>query len=116
MNPGRELDALIAEKVLGWSWDEKTAISPSGSRNAVKAGDPFWWLPEYSIDIAAAWEVVEKMKQLDFNFTLQNDSFISGWEAAFSKANSHTVWFREESAPHAICLAALQALRGSNGP
>jgi len=61
MKPGRELDALVAEKVMGWKtnwlktdwWEE---INPNTHRHKglVKDFKP-------STDIAAAWEVVEKM-------------------------------------------------------
>src|SRR5689334_12270985 len=69
---GRELDALIAEKVMGWAWDE-TRCPICGwpfARNAsegcvpnncsmrprpsLRADEP----PHYSTDIAAAWEII----------------------------------------------------------
>jgi len=97
LEAGRELDALIAEKVMGWTW----CVQPHGhiSRpgkysytrwlcepDRYQSAKPKWdkWdgktempisglngeymhVPEYSSDIAAAWEVVEKMRELQFN-------------------------------------------------
>ena len=63
MVPGREMDALVAEKVMMWTKD---------------ADGSYWLADTYSIrtweqtsypgfqsstDIAAAWEVVEKLKE-----------------------------------------------------
>jgi hypothetical protein len=89
---GRALDALIAEKVMGWRWrrgahydvssvpasqqqhllapGESVGEQPSGEFTSIVEGD--WppadgriiWnhMPEYSTDIAAAWLVVERMR------------------------------------------------------
>jgi len=69
MKPGRELDALVAEKVMGWV--EFSPIDPTidfgvhGKYRWNYAKDPKDGkqkpIPWYSEDIAAAWEVVEKM-------------------------------------------------------
>lgn len=58
LEAGRELDALVAEKVMGWTTFEEY-------------GQTFWRAPndgtryleprEFSTDIAAAWEVVKKL-------------------------------------------------------
>jgi len=88
MKPGRELDALIAEKVMGWSWGI--------------IGD---LIPAYSTDISAAWEVVEEMGDC---LHLRQHGEQGEWEAWFcgypnSKAHG-------ETAPEAICKAALLAV------
>lgn len=104
MIAGRELDALIAEKVMGWklfvdnkrevcAWD--TGTSPGGfidERNF-----------KPSRDIAAAWQVVEK---LDNRFIL--DRTLGQYRVRFTAQDSFEV--TAESAPHAICLAALKAV------
>lgn len=130
---GRELDARVAVEVIGWgrqseSWyDEEGVegtrfISPSGEETTC-----FGWgadctyddlddtyLPRYSEDIAAAWQVVEKFKE-------------RGWDIGWHTHAKHgTGWFvtdgREydfytlsgdacESAPLAICRAAIAALQ-----
>lgn len=51
MEAGREMDALVAEQVMGY---ERTAdVMPYGFGNA--------WLLYYTTDIAAAWEVAKKI-------------------------------------------------------
>lgn len=46
MQAGREMDALIAEKVMGYRAADIVSV------------------PEYSTHIAAAWQVVERMRKL----------------------------------------------------
>lgn len=92
MKPGREVDALVAEKVMGWTISEGFYYGP-GER--VPAN-----IPRYSTDIAAAWEVVEKMRGAA-GFMLVNFAG-GGWQADIGDACEHA-----ETAAHAICLAAL---------
>lgn len=119
MEPGRELDALIAEKVIGL----EVVKNKSGSKRGgyyYSIGDAYWCdiqgemyisnsLSRYSTDIAAAWEVVEK---LTFVFTLTTNPPYAPttpeteWMASFNADES----VHGCSAPHAICLAALKAL------
>jgi hypothetical protein len=120
MKPGRELDALIAEKVMGYPAFAKQVLEQLGAHllgegeheHCLVCGrgidGTLECLPYYSTDISAAWEVVEKAGLLK-RFTLEQTDH--GWE----------VWDRNEvsgddliagglSAPHAICLAALKAV------
>jgi len=102
MPEGRELDALVAEKIFGITkkhWDFE------------------FTLRHYSTDISAAWEVVEKMCDGDKNkFMIYRFGFgpkkpkirwrVSwgqGWENLLSYCDA-------ESAPLAICRAALLAV------
>lgn len=57
MKPGRELDALIAEKVMRWNREHDECGLPPG----VYGSDNIQPFPHYSTDISAAWEVVEKI-------------------------------------------------------
>lgn len=92
--PGKRLDSWIAEKVMGWSWGI--------------IGD---LIPAYSTDIAAAWEVVEKM----FEY--------GGCEIGCYGSKSGGKWFEvvvittngevkvtAHTAHEAICKAALLAV------
>ena len=110
MKPGRELDALIAEKVMGL---DPPMAQPSGRR--IKG---FWseWdgLPHYSTSIEAAWEVVEKIKDLREHETFHIEWTGCNWEAGYMQYESyeppsHDVVVGETPA-HAICLAALKAV------
>lgn len=111
MKPGRELDALIAEKVFGavrtqekfqgyvpipgdpvyysevykYPTGVNYLIDDPKNRHGMMGG-----VPHYSTDISAAWEVVEKLnKQYSFHLNTKGSA---------------------DTAPHAICLAALKAV------
>lgn len=117
MEPGRELDALIAMKVMGFipvgdHWER----GPTWNRVLYKMDS---WSP--SRDIAAAWEVIEKVNCLGkytSDFLLQRERRGVGpnsrvWFAWFRKDNcDQDIEFSAEceTAPHAICLAALKAV------
>lgn len=94
LKPGLELDKLIAEKVLGWYQD------------SVVGGPRDWWyekgiesktlyLNHYSTDIKAAWDLVEKFKLC-----------VMPWAGQWM-VYRHTKKYIAPTAPHAICLAAL---------
>lgn len=93
MEAGRELDALIAEKIMGQDY------SLNSLEGSLVLKDP----PHYSTNIAAAWEVVEKLGP-DWDLI----SMEQGWIASVGSSERA----RAETAPLAICLAALKAMRG----
>lgn len=133
MEAGRELDALVAEKVMGATWTHQERW-PGGPADIMKLPDGSGGvlaerrctdgrvllaggLRPYSTSISDAWEVVEKLAEhgfwlrLTFKTVVHDDD--ARWEA----------WFRcvqagvrgdhvehEPTAPHAICLAALKAV------
>jgi hypothetical protein len=136
MNAGRELDALTAEKVMGWKLYK--CINPS------HVYEPYLWcspedtrvpndhwprhrvldphetvadtvtkiIPHYSTDIAAAWQVVEKMLkigQVNVGYhKLADPSWacrIFGLEGDLTDIEVYA-----PTAPLAICLAALKAI------
>lgn len=97
MKPGRELDALVAEKVMGWT-------EVCGYEGEYKG---YWKiLPKYSTDIAAAWAVVE-LPLFDGWAIGRNAS--GKWEV-FNPWENNFVVSVADTAPHAICLAALKAV------
>lgn len=117
MSAGREMDILIAEKIFGW----KRKIYPPDSLGTL--GSAVWekpgphrphimtiaGMPNYSTEISAAWEVVEKLNSLGWNVCVA--SRIDGQYACFvtkQAAEDGSAPYRE-SAPMAICLAALEA-------
>lgn len=154
MKPGIELDALVAEKVMGIDplsvnqsgytygappvdmWIDDTDF-PTRAKNALydngikRLSDltgkgeidicridgvggetlrkisaivpflPIGFIKPYSTDISAAWEVVER---LDGTYEPTIERHGPGWTAWFDSASA---W--AETAPHAICLAALKA-------
>ena len=117
---GPDLDALIAEKVMGLEWRPwKPYGAPEGW--FPKGAPTYDWrdenghahnpegyksdLPLYSFDIAAAWEVV--------------GSSACEYGHKFSLEYEHDVWYacvsgmyeaQADTAPLAICRAALKAV------
>ena len=123
LSAGRELDALVAEFVMGdVEWDVVIeGCSRAGLRCATREeaeaqkpklaerylvgpvtlhGD----VPEYSTDIAAAWLVVEELGPKHM-ITLRRTT--GGWWAHIGLVDE---W--AETAPLAICRAALTAVEG----
>lgn len=109
MKAGRDLDRLVAEKVMGLEVHKQADVwlINSGTGKAV---------PHYSTDIAAAWKVVEK---------LHAQAGPEGWEVTINLQNFEpntaepfNGWIvtvgcetaRASSAPLAICIAALLAV------
>ncbi len=94
MDAGRQLDARIAQEVLG---------------GGLK-GEPYTQLPEFSADIAAAWLVVEALHRRGLCVSV---SVLQGWDTQYECAI-----YREcildpiasgdaNTMPLAICRAAL---------
>lgn len=118
MQPGRELDALVAEKVMGlpvkWATDPYREIGmPEKGRQpylkGVAGGVYYDWadVPKYSTDIAAAWAVVERFTRLNYDVALHTTR--EGWTCAFRGALLADA-AQAPTAAHAICLAALKAV------
>lgn len=135
MTPGRELDALIAEKVMGYTrgvdsftlTSYRTPQYPNGvpvEQDVLRPHDPdsgpdlcledeFWSVTPYSTDIAAAWTVVEKIKTLKIEgvFLIEytphnkNKQWACGWDNYGDFNGSFGM-----TPPLAICLAALKAV------
>lgn len=115
MKAGRELDALVAEKVMG---RELNLIPKSDYDRLFETGriscsyEDFLdmqdiWSP--STDIAAAWEVVTHLRERKLRFDLHVGT--SGRAIVeFSRNGGQGVDISGDDAPHAICLAALESV------
>ncbi len=126
LQPGPELDALIAEKVMGWmvckahaqGLNHGALIECSENRCGdllpEKGGDRLWtrseeqWNP--SARIEAAWQVVEKLRALRFDILLDMTWGRSGI-LAFACADGiiRDVKVGCGGVPLAICRAAWKA-------
>lgn len=93
MKPGRELDLLIAEKIIGWGKYEALNYIPN----------------KYSTDIAAAWEIAKKINDC---LHLKEHGAKGNWEAYFCGYQISKV--DADTAPEAICKAALLAVIGGD--
>ena len=111
---GRELDAEIAEKVMGCRVVRQSGNSPW----LVETPAGIWGRVEqvpYSTDIAAAWQVVEKYRVLDHHFNVGVNMGFDGkahgyWAICANGPTAHA-----DTAPLAICLAALAAVADPSG-
>ena len=126
MNAGRELDALVAEKVMGWQEfpylilsDDRLSYCPPGPVHISTVRE----VPPYSTSIAAAWEVVEKLRAMNSTLELYSPGALVNdemgihaveWQATFKSWEEpwgpHGPSVEAQTAPHAICLAALKAV------
>ncbi|ASS66236.1 hypothetical protein [Paenibacillus sp. RUD330] len=115
MTAGPELDAVLA-RALGYEW-----IPPDAQAPFVTLGH--WWIhdePVWHFTPSTTWDgagqVIEEMRRLGWDYILQSlDS--GGHGARFDKwdvgLNRYVASVAEESesAPHAITIAAILALR-----
>lgn len=120
MEAGRELDALIAEKVMGFIAYKVQLVAPPPRVRTMDElqhiGEP---LPHYSTNIADAWEVVEKLGRwhgFDFMIVMPDPeqtfhlrTYEAGWYEATNDGPERRVVSDADTAPLAICLAALKA-------
>jgi Phage ABA sandwich domain len=89
----REIDRLVAEKVMGWEAGKYAYGS---------------WFP--TTNIADAWKVVEKLSKDGFEFQVWREKN-GKYNVEFAKDFFYVFGFAEsETAPLAICLAALKAV------
>ena len=133
MQAGRELDALVAEKVMGievqWRpWHDRHGnegrepyMANASRQGRLARGQPLYSggaINPYSTDISAAWEVVEKLRK---SYRVRIHEFGSGWQASLEIKDGRLRYPIEishegdesansDTAPHAICLAALKAV------
>lgn len=113
-NPGPELDAQVAE-LMGWArlpgdsdhpdgyWQ-----SPEGETTPVEQ----LTLPPWSTNNAASWLVVEKMREQGWDITISWDRRFGAWivQPWMAPDGDEELGANGDTAPHAICLAALQAM------
>ena len=96
----REIDDLVATKVMGWS------IADSG--DLLDENGRFVYKFEPSTDIAAAFEVAERVI-----YPVEITEYINDnaprWTAKFVDINCVVALCDDDSLPKAICLAALKA-------
>lgn len=125
MKAGSKLDLLVAEKVMSAKLVDLgpnysiALVNPAGGTHhphlfQMKTCDGKMWDPEYedpppySTKISVAWEIVEKMIKDGFDdFSLD---YSDDWLCFFSDYSEAGGKFGSDTAPLAICLAALKTL------
>jgi hypothetical protein len=106
VDAGRELDRLIAERVMGDTQDEHGGwISADGNTRYHGDGGPM----EYSTDIAAAWQVLALFDGYDLSRSDEKHTCTLWRYDARGAADASTM-------EHAICLAALRAEETKDTP
>ena len=110
MKAGRELDALIAEKVMGDNAVYYPESDMACYTDFIPGCDILRLVPPYSTQIADAWLVVEKMKDSGYCVELFYD--MVAWSVSFmhiDRDEKHGADWRN-SIETQICLAALKAV------
>jgi hypothetical protein len=117
MEAGREMDKLVAEKVMGWSGfccyaaeEDLWGVPPDGKGEGLELNVP---IPDYSWDIVAAWRVVERLAEIEGPVSVC-------WGIYGDEGNRASVMTMfgfgpgvvASTAPLAICRAALIAVMG----
>ncbi|MHB8172129.1 MAG: BC1872 family protein [Thermincolia bacterium] len=103
MKPGRELDALVAEKVMGERVRSRGQLESCIMPGANK---PWRAIPNYSTDISASWEVIETLASV-FRM-LERVPLISQYTCTVWPDNLlKPIKVNAPTAPEAICKAAL---------
>jgi len=117
---GGEMDALVAERVMGWTRHPEK-MHPSDNRTIggvlyCMPGYPPYdagganVVPYYSTDIAAAWQVVEHFKWRGVSLTIHPYSSSKGYRVGVAIGPAEEWdYATADTAPLAICLAALKA-------
>ena len=106
LQAGRKLDALVAEKVFGYTVEEHgTLYVRRGKERGLRD------LPDYSTDIGDAWLIVEKMRTEGCHVALETRLGGLGWSAWFGWKDRATDSESEANSPAlALCRAALAAM------
>lgn len=122
MKAGRELDALVAEKVMGWvGVAERRQVLNLGETIVLKGlprndADALIEVPLYSKRIDDAWRVVEHLTAGGFWLNSLEGKWEEMWRCSFGQRALEPGYGQRYhqgtagTAPHAICLAALAAV------
>ena len=132
MSPGHELDRFIAEKVMGmtvYHYDkdredncyfmlmdhtfDSVVLNIRGAAERKTEAEAWADVPKYSESIAHAWVVVERMASKGRTLDALWQGKQSPWFVRFSEC-----WVASagDTAPHAICLAACNAIGAAIPP
>lgn len=130
LEPGEELDALVAEQVMGVAlhWERPAIVGNrlewvrcEASRGELRVADDDKPVPPYSNEIDAAWEVVEHLRNNHFAVRIEANRFrnlrlVQVWsndthpKGGFAlQGESGDARHPEEVAEH-VCKAALLAV------
>lgn len=125
IKPGRELDALVAEKVMGWTqmtWAKYYSRIPDGDYyKGRRERTKHWHNPDSlekmrridswhpSTGLADAWEVQAKFPRVYVERDIAGEWSCEIWDGDDLLVTRMSA----DTAPHAICLAALEAIENA---
>ncbi len=127
LEAGRELDALVAEKVMGLdvrsthsdydpTFTSREVVAGHEALMRLTSGDPKYFLPHYSTNMEAAWPVVEKLHEQGHAVSVATYSLYGcsvseyRWQCVMAMGVRQVAHEVAPTAPYAICLAALKAV------
>ena len=118
MQAGRELDALVAEKVMGWIDVKKQSIANAFGQHVLDdyVGQPGIGatlpvlVPRYSTMIQEAWKVADRLRGETQFVAVISGKGPQGVQPWICKVNREGSFLEEraDTAALAICLAALK--------
>ena len=120
MPAGREMDTLVAEKIMGWERGNISAL-PQGDIPVWHTGEGKGWKTHQSINwspstvINSAWEVVEKILEKPCSINVQTEFHSDGNHSScfihpYPRGTTNLIMGHGSTAPLAICRAALLAV------
>lgn len=117
----RELDALVAEKVMGWTLvkGDRERGSPIANELGGLAGMMCGTIPRYSTTGDGMLAVIEAMHKRGWSCSAEGPDLFGGCWAEFSQMEGKMMRGPDgdaDSLPRAVCLAALQALGWEEKP
>lgn len=119
LKAGPPLDARIAKMM-----EPMPSGCPVGGLSGPVISDGGWWVwcgtgwrpkKHPSTDIATAWEVLEKLKELPGKVGVVIQQTTSGYTVSAHSIHGFTTPYVSKSAPLAICLAAAEAVKEQEG-
>jgi hypothetical protein len=120
LSPGRELDALVAEKVMEWTQVRKQSIANAMGQHVmddyVGLATPTSTIPQliprYSLMIQEAWKVADHLRARSQFVAVLSGLGPQGVQPWICKINRDGGFLEEraDTAPLAICLAALKSV------
>lgn len=122
---GPELDALVAERVMGWTnchigptYRKAMGIPPEMLAKQPPDRTINFPCHHYSQAIGCAWEVVETMERRGLRLCLEHQ--VQSWVAFFATDDrtpydDDSILQEADTAPLSICRASLAALEVANG-
>jgi hypothetical protein len=133
LEPGRELDALVAniifsldihvpkrdEKIPGLVWfdplRDRYDETEEGDLYFMRQDGELLRIPDYSTDIAAAWQVVEKLRDDGYIVFVEGcDDRVGITVSEVNGADIGSCWIADRGKDAlAICIAALKAVEGA---